>query len=203
MRKSKAKERILKTAEKKIRKKGYTNLNVNDIAYLAKVSIGTLYYHFPDGKTSILAELLSRMQQSAFETSGSFLKSEELLSGKTFDEVLSRLLQTVLDLRRNDRHFLAAVQMEMLADIDKYEDVVESLEGLESMNQGWKMFVEFIDNLSKKFPEEGIDIKGYETKIERTIGTLMTYQIMFPGYFGSDDEFVTNLVVMLRSIVGK
>jgi AcrR family transcriptional regulator len=203
MRKSEAKERILRTAEKAIRKKGYTNLNLNDIAYLAKVSIGTLYYHFPDGKTSILAELLSRMQQNAFETSGSLLKSDELLQGKTFDEVLSRLLRAVLDVRRNDRHFLAAVQIEMLSDLDKYENVVESLESLESMTQGWKMFVEFIDNLSKMFPDESIDIKGHETLIERMIGTLMTYQIMFPGYFGADNEFVANLVSMLRAIVRK
>lgn len=203
MRKSEAKERILRTSEKTIRKKGYTNLNVNDIAYLAKVSIGTLYYHFPGGKTSILAELLSRMQQKAFETSGSLLTSEELLKGKTFDEILSKLLRAVLDLRRNDRNFLAAVQIEMLADIDKYENVVESLEALDSMTQGWKMFVEFIDNLSKMFPDESITIKGYENLIERMIGTLMTYQIMFSEYFGSDNEFVEILVGMLHTIVGK
>ncbi|MFX1483743.1 MAG: TetR/AcrR family transcriptional regulator [Promethearchaeota archaeon] len=203
MRKSEAKERILRTAEKAIRKKGYTNLNVNDIAYLAKVSIGTLYYHFPNGKISILAELLSRMQQKSFETSGSLLKSDELLHGKTFDEVLGRLLRAVLDVRRNDKHFLAAVQVEMLADIDKYENVLESLESLESMNQGWKMFVEFIDNLSKMFPSESIDIKGNEIVIERMIGTLMTYQIMFPGYFGADDDFIENLIGTLRAIVRK
>ena len=203
MRKSEAKERILRIAEKAIRKKGYTNLNVNDIAYQSKVSIGTLYYHFPDGKTSILAELLSRMQQKAFESSGSMLTSEELLQGKTFDEVLSRLLRAVLDVRRKDRHFLAAVQIEMLADIDKYENVVESLESLESMTQGWKMFVGFIDNLSKMFPDELLDIKGHETVIERMIGTLMTYQIMFPTYFGANDEFVENLVGMIRAIVRK
>ncbi|MFW9844008.1 MAG: TetR/AcrR family transcriptional regulator, partial [Candidatus Thorarchaeota archaeon] len=194
MRQSKAKERILKTAEKKIRQKGYTNLNVNDIAYLAKVSIGTLYYHFPEGKTSILAELLSRMQQKAFESSGSLLQSNELLGGDTFDEILCKLLQAILDIRKNDRHFLAAVQIEMLADIDKYENVVESLESLESMNQGWKMFVEFIDNLVKKFPKESFNIKGHEIVIERMIGTLMTYQIMFPEYFGTDSEFVEKVL---------
>ena len=172
MRKSEARERILRIAEKAIRKKGYTNLNVNDIAYQSKVSIGTLYYHFPDGKTSILAELLSRMQQKAFETSGSMLTSDELLKGKTFDEVLSKLLRAVLDVRQKDRHFLAAVQIEMLEDIDKYENVVESLESLESMTKGWKMFVGFIDKLSKMFPDESIDIKEHEPVIERMIGTF-------------------------------
>jgi hypothetical protein len=91
----------------------------------------------------------------------------------------------------------------MLEDIDKYENVVESLESLDSMTQGWKMFVAFIENLSKMFPSESIDIKGCETVIERMIGTMMTYQIMLPGYFGPDDEFIENLVGMIRSIATK
>jgi hypothetical protein len=89
----------------------------------------------------------------------------------------------------------------MLADIDKYENVVESLESLDSMTQGWKLLVEFFDNLSKMFPGEAIDIKKHENLIERMIGTLMTYQIMFPEYFGADDEFVEKLVGMIRVIV--
>ena len=61
--------------------------------------------------------------------------------------------------------------------------------------------MDFIDDLSKMFPEKSFDIKGHETVIERMIGTLMTYQIMFPGYFGDDNEFVENLVGMIRAIV--
>jgi hypothetical protein len=63
--------------------------------------------------------------------------------------------------------------------------------------------VQFIDNLSKKFPDDSIDIKGKEVMVERTIGTLMTYQLMFSGYFGTDIEFITNLVGMIRAIVRK
>ncbi|MHA2005485.1 MAG: TetR/AcrR family transcriptional regulator, partial [Candidatus Thorarchaeota archaeon] len=60
MRKSKAKQGIVNTAEKLIKKKGYSSLNVTDIAYVAKVSVGTLYYHFPKGKVDILAEIMSQ-----------------------------------------------------------------------------------------------------------------------------------------------
>ncbi|MFW9918025.1 MAG: TetR/AcrR family transcriptional regulator [Candidatus Thorarchaeota archaeon] len=199
MRTSKAKERILQTAEDAIREKGYANLNVNDIAYLAKVSIGTLYYHFPDGKISILTEILSRMQQNALE-SREILLGTDLMKGGTFDEILGRLLSIVLQQRRKDRQLLAAVQSEMLADLSQYKEVVESYESHETMQQGWRIFVDFIDKISKQFPDDSISIKGYETRIERTLGTLMTYQIMFPNYLGTDEEFVRILLGIIRLI---
>jgi len=201
MRKSKAKERILQTAEDAIREKGYSNLNVNDIAYLAKVSIGTLYYHFPNGKISMLAEILTRMQQRAFETTGHMLDSKDLTQGGSFDEILGNLLMLVIQQRRKDRQLLAAVQIEMLAELDQYKDVVESFESHVMMQQGWRIFVEFIGNLSKKFPDQAINIEGHETQIERTIGTLMTYQIMFPNYLGNDMDFVRKLPSIIRVII--
>jgi len=201
MRKSKAKERILQTAEDAIREKGYSNLNVNDIAYLAKVSIGTLYYHFPNGKISMLAEILTRMQQRAFETTGHMLDSKDLTQGGSFDEILGNLLMLVIQQRRKDRQLLAAVQIEMLAELDQYKDVVESFESHVMMQQGWRIFVEFIGNLSKKFPDQAINIEGHETQIERTIGTLMTYQIMFPNYLGNDMDFVRKLPDIIRVII--
>ena len=57
MRESKAKKRILETADGMFNSVGYADLNVNEIAHEADVSIGTLYYHFPDGKLSILMEI--------------------------------------------------------------------------------------------------------------------------------------------------
>lgn len=201
MRKSKAKERILQTAEDAIREKGYSSLNVNDIAYLAKVSIGTLYYHFPDGKASILAEILSRMQQRSFESGGPLLESLDIRQGDGFDDVLGKILLVVINERRKDRYFLAATQAEMLADLSQYKDTMELYESHGTMQHGWKIFVGLIARLTEQFPDSAIDIKGHETRIERAIGTLMTYQIMFPGYLGDDNEFAKMLVKIIRVII--
>ncbi len=200
MRKSKAKERILEVAEEVIRDKGYSNFNVNDVAYKAKVSIGTLYYHFPDGKTSILSALLTKMQQATFDSSQPMLEKLLMLPGKTFDENLSNLFILIIRQRRKDKHFLAAVQTEMLADLDEYQKVVDSYESNEVMQQGWGILVDFIKTLSEKYPNDAIDLHGHELKVERILGTLMTYQIMFPGFMGSDDEFVRILIGILRTV---
>ena len=106
----------------------------------------------------------------------------------------------VLQERRKDRNLLAAIQVEMLADLKQYTDVVESYESHETMQQGWNIFVEFINKLSVQFPDESINIEGYETRIERTIGTLMSYQIMFPNYLGTDEEFIKTLPKIIRAI---
>ncbi len=202
MRESKAKQRILETAEKAIRERGYSNLNVNDIAYMAKVSVGTLYYHFPKGKTSILVEILTQMQKDALENNKELVENQDILRGaRDFDQALQRIFKTVLQVRRKDRHLLAAVQTEMLGDLQQYQEVVESYESQDTMQQGWKVFVDFIAIISKQFPDNSIDIKGHEKKIERIIGTLMTYQIMFPEYFGNDESFIESLIEILRAII--
>lgn len=199
MRESKAKQRILETAQKSIREKGYSNLNVNDIAYLAKVSVGTLYYHFPKGKTSILVEILSQMQKEALETGGGLLENKDLLHGN-FDQIMKRIFQAVLQVRRKDKHLLAAVQTEMLGNLEEYQDVVESYESHDTMQHGWKLFVDLLTKLSLQFPDESINIKGHEKRVERVIGTLLTYQIMFPEYYGTDSEFVEMVLGILRII---
>lgn len=204
MRESKAKQRILETAEKAIRERGYSNLNVNDIAYMAKVSVGTLYYHFPKGKTSILVEILSQMQKDALENNKEWLENKDLLKGSgDFNQTLKKLLMMVLQVRRKDSQLLAAVQVEMLFDLEQYQEVVESYESQDTMQQGWNAFVDFIAQLSLLFPEESINIKGHERQIERVLGTLMTYQIMFPEYFGNDSDFIEMLLSILHTITSQ
>jgi len=63
MRESKAKKSILRVAEEMFSRVGYANLNVNEIAHEAGVSIGTLYYHFPKGKVSILMEIRGKIAE--------------------------------------------------------------------------------------------------------------------------------------------
>ena len=200
MRKSKAKQKILETAQKAIRERGYSNLKVNDIAYMAKVSVGTLYYHFPKGKTSILVEILSQMQKESLDTGKGWLESQDLLKSGNFNQIMKRLFQAVLQQRRKDKYLLAAVQTEMLTDLEQYQNVVELYESHDTMQQGWNLFVDFLAKISLQFPDESINIKGHEKQVERVIGTLMTYQIMFPDYFGSDNEFVEMVLIILRTI---
>ncbi|MHA2357340.1 MAG: TetR/AcrR family transcriptional regulator, partial [Candidatus Heimdallarchaeaceae archaeon] len=79
MKKSKAKQSIVETAQKMIEKKGYFNLNINEVAYIAKASVGTLYYHFPKGKVDILAEIMSQKVEGFVEEFNRELGIEKVL----------------------------------------------------------------------------------------------------------------------------
>ena len=53
-----AKKEIIDTTIRMIREKGYNKISTNHIAKEARVSIGTLYYHFENGKPDIIKEII-------------------------------------------------------------------------------------------------------------------------------------------------
>ncbi|MFX1350300.1 MAG: TetR/AcrR family transcriptional regulator, partial [Promethearchaeota archaeon] len=57
MMKTTVKEKIMEIAIKLFKEEGFVNTYIKEIAAKAKVSIGTLYYHFPQGKLSIFQEI--------------------------------------------------------------------------------------------------------------------------------------------------
>jgi len=188
MRESKAKQSIVDTAQKLIEKKGYSNLNVNELAYIAKVSVGTLYYHFPKGKLDILAELLSQQTEHFVEEFNQQQGKEKLLEkGMSFDDILRWIFKKVIELRRPDRHFLSAIQSEMLSSPDEFLEFVKKYQSTSGLQQAMGVLSELMMQ-SKDINIEKL-ISKQET-IQRLVGLLMSYQIIFPGYFGDDDEFV-------------
>ncbi|MGY5854931.1 MAG: TetR/AcrR family transcriptional regulator [Candidatus Thorarchaeota archaeon] len=186
MRKSKAKEAIVKTAQKLIEDKGYINLNINKVAYVAKVSVGTLYYHFPKGKVDILAEIMSRKVEGYLEVFDEQLRKDIMAKGKNLDEMLRLVFKKVIEFRRADRQFLVGIQNEMFSNPEEYKELLEKYDMTSGVQQGMSVLADIFMKASK----EKFDLKGKETQILRIVGLLMSYQIIFPGYFGDDDEFV-------------
>ncbi|MFX1606804.1 MAG: TetR/AcrR family transcriptional regulator, partial [Promethearchaeota archaeon] len=136
MRKSKARQTIVETAQKLIEKKGYSNLNVNEVAYVAKVSVGTLYYHFPNGKIDILTEIMSQKTAGNVEMFNQELGVEKLLEkGMSLEDTLRWIFKKVIELRRADRQFLSAIQSEMFANPDDYMELVKKYQGTDGLRQ--------------------------------------------------------------------
>ena len=187
MRKSKAKQSIITTAQKLIEKKGYAELNVNEVAYVAKVSVGTLYYHFPKGKIDILAEIMSTRLEEFVENFGKQMQDENIIKeGMGLEDALRMVIKKVLEVRKTDRHFLLAIQSEMLANPDEYEEFVEKYQTSTGLQQA-------MGALSEILLAADLDMKKLASRqqtIQRLVGLLLSYQIMFPGYFGNDDQFV-------------
>ncbi len=191
MRKSKAKQSIVETAKKLIEKKGYSSLNMNEVAYVAKVSVGTLYYHFPKGKIDILAEIHSQKTAGNVEKFEQELGVEKLLEkGMSIEDSLRWIFKKVIELRRADRQFLSAIQSEMFSNPDDFMELTNKYVSSDGLQQAYGVFAEILSKESKTEARSLADMGDKRDKIQRVVGLMMTYQIIFPGYFGNDDEFV-------------
>lgn len=191
MRKSKARQKIVETAQKLIEKKGYSNLNVNDVAYVAKVSVGTLYYHFPKGKIDILTEIMSRRTAENVERFNEQLGVEKLLEkGMSLDDSLRWVFKKVVEFRRTDRQFLSAIQSEMFSNPDDYMELLKKYQSTEGLREAIGILAEVMMKQAKTEAKSLAKMGEKQDRVQRVLGLLMIYQIIFPGYFGDDDEFV-------------
>lgn len=202
MRISKAKQSIIETAQELIEQGGYSNLNINEVAYTAKVSVGTLYYHFPKGKIDILTEILSRKTEEYAKEFNQTIGIETFQENDmNMDEALRWIFNKVIELRRNDRQFLTAIQGEMFSNPDEYTELVKRYRGTDGITQTMDILSEV---MTKKMDTSPSDLNRMEDKLERVqkiIGLLMTYQIIFPGYFGDDEEFIDQALKIFYEIM--
>ena len=191
MRRSKAKEKIIETAQKLIKKKGYSSLNVNDVAYVAKVSVGTLYYHFPKGKIDILTEIMSRRTADNVERFNEQLGVEKLLEkGMSLEDSLRWVFKKVIEFRRTDRQFLSAIQSEMFSNPDDYMELLKKYQSTEGLREAIGILAEVMMKEAKTEAKSLAKMGEKQDRVQRVLGLMMIYQIIFPGYFGDDDEFV-------------
>ena len=202
MRKSKAKQSIVQTAQKLIEKKGYSNLNVNEVAYVAEVSVGTLYYHFPNGKIDILTEIMSQ------RTAGNVERFNKDLGMATFkgegvglEETLRRIFKKVIEFRREDRQFLSAIQSEMFSNPDDYMELVKKYQSTDGLQQAIGILSDAIMSGAKPEAETLREMGEKQDRMQRLVGLMMIYQIIFPGYFGTDDEFIDMAVRVFLEIL--
>ncbi|MHA1907352.1 MAG: TetR/AcrR family transcriptional regulator [Candidatus Thorarchaeota archaeon] len=202
MRKSKARESIIKTSQKLIEKKGYSGLNVNEVAFVAKVSIGTLYYHFPKGKIDILAEIMSRRLEGFVEDFNHQVGVEKILEkGMSLDDTLRWFFKKIIELRRPDRHFLSAIQSEMLLNPDEYIEFLKKYQNTDGLQQGMGILAEVLMKTSKSDTGKIGNLRDKQERIQRVVGLLMSYQIIFPDYFGDDDDFIDLALKIFYEII--
>jgi AcrR family transcriptional regulator len=202
MRKSKAKQTIIETAQKLIEKKGYSNLNVNEVAYVAKVSVGTLYYHFPKGKVDILTEIMSQRTAGNVERFNEQLGVEKLLEkGMSLEDSLRWVFKKVIEFRRTDRQFLSAIQSEMFSNPDDYMELLKKYQSTEGLRQAIGVLAEVMMKEAKTEAKTLAKMGDKQDRVQRVLGVMMIYQIIFPGYFGDDDEFVDLALRMFLMIL--
>ena len=201
MRESKAKRRILQVADEMFRRVGYASLNVNEIAHGAGVSIGTLYYHFPEGKVSILMEIRGQIAEHYVKKFAERLDPERLQETESLDEGLELLLNILIDIHRGERLVLAAIESEVLSNLTSYDQVAESVsvEGL--MESDARSVIGVLEALLENHPEEGLTLVGKEVKINKVIDVLIHRFVYVESMFGSEREFLDMMIRIVRALL--
>jgi AcrR family transcriptional regulator len=204
MKQSAAKQRILEVAQKMIKEKGYAAINVNDIAYQANVSIGTLYYHFPKGKSSILLETRKQIADDfAVELEKTLQKQKYLETSREFTEGLSTFLFVLLKLHRKDQQFLMAMEAEILANMKTYLEAVNGVDLDDLFLEEITTSIHPIKELIKRFPKENLTIEGNEKQVHKVIDILTHRHIYFGYNFGTDEEFIDMLTKIVYTLLKK
>ena len=203
MRESKAKKRILQVAGEMFRRVGFANLNVNEIAHEAGVSIGTLYYHFPEGKTSILMEIRRQIADHYQRMFAERLSLERLKETASLDEGLELLLETLIDIHREDRLVLAAMESEVLSNLTSYDRVAESIAMEDLMESDARPVTRILEALLGKHPEEGLTLEGRDAKVDKVIDVLIHRFVYVESTFGSEREFLDMMIKIVRSLCAR
>ena len=202
MRKSAAKRRILDVADKLIREKGYATLNVNEIAHQAKVSIGTLYYHFPKGKSSILLETRANMADESIANLEKELGKEQYLeASKDFKDGLRKFLFVLLKLHRRNRQFLIAMEGETLTNMETYLEAIDNVDLDDLFLKEINASLHPIKELMKRFAKENVSAEGKEKQVHKVIDTLIHRHIYFGYNFGTDEEFIDMLTKIVYTLL--
>jgi AcrR family transcriptional regulator len=201
MRESKAKKRILEVADEMFKRVGYANLNVNEIAHEAGVSIGTLYYHFPEGKTSILMEIRRQITEHYEKKFAERLDSERLRETASLDEGLELLLDNLIDIHRGERLILAAIESEVLSNLTSYDQVAESVSVEDLMESDARPVIGVLEILLERHPEEGFTLFGKEAKINKVIDVLIHRFVYVESMFGPEREFLDMMIRIVRGLL--
>ena len=201
MRESKAKNRIIEVTSNMFKQVGYSELNVNEIAHEAEVSIGTLYYHFPKGKISILMDIREQIAEKYKKRFQDKLNLERLNEVKTVNEGLKLLLKILIDIHREERLVLAAMESEILSNLVSYDQVTESINVVDLVESDATPVIDILKILNKRFSEDPLNLDGSETIVNKIIDVLIHRFVYVESIFGTEDYFINMMTKIICALM--
>ncbi|MHA2180221.1 MAG: TetR/AcrR family transcriptional regulator [Promethearchaeota archaeon] len=199
MKKGDAKEKIMEVAIKMFKKEGYGNTYVNKIASKAGVSIGTLYYHFPQGKLSIFREMGTTSNSDYSKNLNKYGFSIENDYDTIFD-ALYDLILSVVKIHKEERDFILALEAEFLSKLEEYLRIKDKLAPHTEIKTQIELFLRPFQEILKKFPNEALVLDGKENQVFKVIDVLIHRHTFINDTFGTEEEFVkmlTKIVIAL------
>lgn len=184
------KDKILKVAKKLIIKKGYSFISSRRIAKESKISVGTLYHHFPKGKLSILYEIILSYGNEFIENFD-IAKVGQLSN----PEVGKAYLFKYLERHRQFAPLINGFEIELLTNKNALKDLEKLMQSEKNRLDTFlkNIFLKFYPNI--KEPEKTFFIVG------RICTSLIHTHVILDNFYGTDEEFVDILYRMLSGLL--
>ncbi len=184
------KDKIKQVAEELIVNKGYNAISAREIARKAEMSVGTLYHHFPNGKLSILYEIILSYGNKFIETFD-FSKIGELSDPKILSDYLLKLIEQY----RQFAPIIKGFEIELFTNKKVMNDLESLMTSQETRfkKQFTDVILKFYPNI--KEPEKLFSIAG------RVINSLIYTHVIFENFYGTDEELVDILLIMIKGLL--
>lgn len=201
MKKGKAREHILTSTKRIIEKNGYSNTNVIEVAREAKVSVGTLYYHFPRGKIDLLIAIFKEIVANVMEEAErlGFSPDKEFSS---IAEALKFHLGIIIKLHKKYRLTLAAWESEVLANLDYFIKLRDEKDLAGELKGEMDVFIELIKSIIKLFPDENLTIEGKGDQLNFILQAIIHKYAYDDSIFASDEHFIDLVSKIIIAILG-
>ena len=200
MKRGTAKEKIIEIAIAMFKEKGFGNTYVSEIASKAGVSIGTLYYHFPQGKFSILREM-SEVSISDYTAKLKKYGYSLEYDYDTITDALKALILALVKIHSEERDFILALQVEFLSKLNEYLKIKDQLATQEQLKTQTELFLKPFRKLLKKFPEECLVLDGKETQVFKVVDMLIHRHTFIDDTFGTEEEFVKMMTKIVLALL--
>jgi AcrR family transcriptional regulator len=200
MKRGTAKEKIIEIAVTMFKEKGFGYTYVNEIASKAGVSIGTLYYHFPQGKFSILREL-GKVSISDYTAKLRKYGYSLEYDYDTLTDALKNLILALVKMHSEERDFILALQTEFLSKLDEYLKIKDQFVTREQLKKQTELFLKPFRELLKKFPEEALVLEGKEIQIFKVVDILIHRHTFVDDTFGTEEDFVKMMTQIVLALL--
>ncbi len=189
MSQNEGKEKILKVAIDLIMNHGYNSISTRRIAREAEISIGTLYYHFPEGKLSILYDIMASLGAKYMELVD-FSELQLLVSDpERSKEYLTQAFKAI----REISPLIKGFEVELLTNKSFLESAKKEYSAREYKNS--YVLTELIQNYLPNFigQERTLSILS-----KLLINTIYVH-IILDSFYGTDDELIDVLIRLINN----
>ena len=167
--------------------KRYNDISIRDIRDKAKVAIGTIYHHFPEGKSAVMKSLIIYFTNEINKTD-KVLTSDLILNPNYLGNFASNLIKTT----REYRAYYSALTQAILSNPEFFKDV-----GTISIDYYKNIITNLRNNYEnfREIPEDHL-LKAFKL-ISHTCNAFIFQHIFIQPLFESDKELVRFLTKLI------